>query len=70
LKLDENVGVIGTCKLVWRGLTSNLRNQIAKSYDQGEPVEVQECKKITDHFRGIYRIYPNFILKNPEDVNM
>ena len=24
-----------------------------------EPVEVQDCKKITGHFRGIYRIYPN-----------
>ena len=25
------------------------------------PVEVQDCRKITDHFRGIYRIYPNLI---------
>ena len=24
-----------------------------------KPVEVQDCKKFTDHFRGIYRIYPN-----------
>jgi hypothetical protein len=24
-----------------------------------QPVEVhQDCRKITDHFRGIYRIYP------------
>ena len=23
------------------------------------PVEVQDCGKITDYFRGIYRIYPN-----------
>ena len=22
-------------------------------------VEVQDCRKITDHFRGIYRIYSN-----------
>ena len=22
------------------------------------PVEVQDCRKITDHFRGICRIYP------------
>ena len=29
-----------------------------------EPVEVQEYKKITDHFRGIYRIYPNLIKEN------
>ena len=34
-------------------------------YDQGdplvtdEPVEVYDCKKSTDHFIGIYRIYPN-----------
>ena len=28
------------------------------------PVEVQDCKKITDHFRGIYRIYPNLIKEN------
>jgi hypothetical protein len=28
---------------------------------QKKPVEVQDCRKITDHFRGIYRIYPNFI---------
>jgi hypothetical protein len=26
-----------------------------------EPVEVQDCRKITDHSRGFYRIYPNFI---------
>ena len=27
-----------------------------------EPVEVhQDCRKITDHFRGIYRIYPNLM---------
>ena len=25
------------------------------------PVEVQDCRKITDYFRGIYRIYPNLI---------
>ena len=30
-----------------------------------EPVEVQGCRKITDHFRGIYRIYhPNLIKEN------
>ena len=27
-----------------------------------EPVDVQDCRKITDHFKGIYRrIYPNLI---------
>ena len=48
------------------------------SYDQGEPVvsyrwtawvwEITgwsgDCRKITDHFRGIYRIYPNLIKDN------
>ena len=28
------------------------------------PVEVQNCRKIADHFRGIYRIYPNSIKEN------
>jgi hypothetical protein len=26
-----------------------------------EPVEVPDCWKKTNHFRGIYGIYPNFI---------
>ena len=29
-----------------------------------EPVEVQDCRKITDHFRGIYRIYSNLVKEN------
>ena len=29
-----------------------------------QPVEVQDCRKITDHFRGIYRIYPNLMKEN------
>ena len=28
------------------------------------PVEVQDCRKITDCFRGIYRIFPNLIKEN------
>ena len=28
------------------------------------PVEVKDCKKITDHFTGMYRIYPNLIKEN------
>ena len=24
-----------------------------------KPVAVEDCRKITDQFRGIYRIYPN-----------
>jgi hypothetical protein len=29
-----------------------------------EPVEVQDCMKITAHFRGIYRIRPNLSQDN------
>jgi hypothetical protein len=29
-----------------------------------EPIEVQDCMKITDHFREIYTIYPNLIKEN------
>ena len=29
-----------------------------------QPVEVQDCMNITDHFRGIHRIYPNLIKEN------
>jgi hypothetical protein len=29
-----------------------------------EPVEVQDCRKITDRFRGIYRIYFYLIKEN------
>ena len=29
-----------------------------------KPVEVQDLGKITNHFRGIYRIYPNLIQEN------
>ena len=35
-----------------------------------EPVEFEVYKEITDHFRGIYRIYPRFNKGKPEDVNM
>jgi hypothetical protein len=28
------------------------------------PVEVQDCRKTTDHLRGIYRIYPNLRKEN------
>ena len=29
-----------------------------------EPVEVGDCRKITDRFRGICRIYPNLMKEN------
>jgi hypothetical protein len=36
-----------------------------------EPVEVQDCRKSTDHFREIHRrIYPNSIKGKPKDANM
>ena len=35
-----------------------------------EQVEVQDCRKITDRFREIYRIYPNSIRGKPEDMNL
>ena len=35
-----------------------------------EPVEVQDCRRIADHFQGICRIYPNSMKGKPEDVNM
>ena len=31
---------------------------------QKQLVENQDCRKITDHFRGIYRMYPQFNKKN------
>ena len=35
------------------------RQQVA-----AEPVEIQVCRKTTDRFRGIYRIYPNSVKEN------
>jgi hypothetical protein len=32
-------------------------------------VEVQDCKKITDHFRGIYRNMPQFDKGKLKDIN-
>ena len=29
-----------------------------------DPVEVQDCRKLTDHFRGIYRIYLTLMKEN------
>ena len=29
-----------------------------------EPVEVGDCRRITDYFRGIYRIYSNLVKEN------
>ena len=34
-----------------------------------QPVEVEECRKITDHARGFHRIYPKLIKEITEDVH-
>ena len=35
-----------------------------------KPVQDQNFRKTTDHFREIYRIYLNFIQEKPQDHNM
>ena len=35
-----------------------------------EPAEIQDYRKNTNHFRGIYRNIPQFNERIPEDVNM
>jgi hypothetical protein len=35
-----------------------------------EPVEVQDCRKITGHFREVYRIYPKINKGKSEGVKM
>jgi len=35
---------------------------------RNKPVDVQDCRKITDHFRGIYRIYPN-LMKETQGIS-
>ena len=42
-----------------RQLVTNEPVEFEKS-----PVQVQDCRNITDQFRGIYRIYPNLIKEN------
>ena len=32
-----------------------------RQLDTNEPVEVRDYRKITDHFRGTYRTYPNLM---------
>ena len=48
-----------------------LRRLGFMTYDPGQLVkfvkqlvEVEDCKKITDHFRGIYRMHPNLMKEN------
>ena len=35
-----------------------------------KPVEVQDCRKITGQFKGIYRNIPQFSKGKPKDINM
>ena len=36
---------------------------------ESKPVEVQDFKKYTSHFRGIYRIYLKLIKEKPKDAS-
>ena len=51
--------------------TMNMENQLLVTIELVEfekrPVEVQDFKKINDHFREIYGIYLKLINKNPKD---
>ena len=47
----------------WSGRTGSWPPNEPVEFEK-QPVEVQDWRKITDHFRGIYRIYPNFINEN------
>jgi hypothetical protein len=50
---------------------SNFQKIDFRTNDRGEPVEIQDRRKITYHFRRTYGIYPNFNNKGkPEDANM
>ena len=56
-------------KLVLSGSLNNLLWVVVMTGENrqlvtNEPVEVQDCRIITDHFRGICRIYLNLIKEN------
>ena len=53
------------------GLAAEKGARESRQLVTNEPVEfekylvkVQDCRRITGHFRGIYRIYPNLIQEN------
>ena len=62
-------------KSIWEGGrmndTMNMENQLLVTIELVEfekrPVEVQDFKKINDHFREIYGIYLKLINENPKD---
>ena len=49
-----NLGPSGTMIAENQQLVTNEPVEFEK-----KPVEVQDCRLCTDHFRGIYKIYPN-----------
>ena len=64
--LDNKLAISFYSWLVQDGSESKSRPMIGENrrWVTNEPVEVQDCRKITDHFRGIYRIHPNSIKEN------
>ena len=42
----------------------NDRGEPAVNLVTDEPDEVQDFRRITDYFRGVYRIYPNLMKEN------
>ena len=55
-------------------ITTNGKNQPLVGDEPVEfeikPVEIEDFKKITHHFRGMYGIYPHVIKKTPKEHNM
>jgi hypothetical protein len=51
--------LFGTCEAVSKAMLGKNRWLVTD-----EPVAVGDCRRITDHFRGIYIIYPNLIKEN------
>ena len=77
--LQESKSEIANCGWRARPLLHNWRTRprcnamIGENWQlvTNEPVEfektpgvVQDSRKITDHFRGIYRVYPNLVKEN------
>ena len=57
---------------IWHSMIGENRQLVTNEPAEFEKslVEVQDYRKIANHFRGIYRIYPQFSKGKPEDVNM
>ena len=61
-----NPKVINWLPHMTRSMSGENRQLVADEPVEFEklPVEVQACRKFTDHFRGIYRIYLQLMKKN------